>query len=181
VPLTLVTTPGASNANAYADLAQTLAVAAYRGPSGETFIGLTADEQISAIASFAAELDAVEYEGQPLSVAQSMAWPRTGEDGIPVAIVRASIEGAILRAPSFDGSAAEPAPSPLDPDRQALKALGVGPVKLQFDTGAADATLLADPALASIAHLPLIVQRLIAPYVRRRRASFGASVAVRAS
>lgn len=131
MPLTLVTTPGAADANAYADLASVQAFAAYRGGAGQAFLDLTVDEQIQAIATTALAIDPLDYIGTRATSTQALAWPRTGTDydGVPLAVIRANTELAITRAPEFTITATT---SSLNPQPNAVRKLKVGPIELTF-------------------------------------------------
>lgn len=157
MPITLVTTAGAAYANAYVDLATVRAVAAYRGVPGETFLDLTEDQQIQAIATTALGIDALCYEGSPTTSTQALAFPRNGDATVPPAIVRANTEEAIAKASAFS----EETPSNvLAPADQPVKRVKAGPVEVEFQPAA---TLNAD----SMSAFALITQRLLAPFLCR--------------
>lgn len=110
MPLTLVATPGAANANAYATVAAALALASYRvGPNATAFVALTSDQQIQALVTAARDIDTLEgwpgFYGERSSDTQALAWPRTGTDYddnvLPPPLVQANIELALTYAPAF--------------------------------------------------------------------------------
>jgi hypothetical protein len=174
VPLTLVTTAGAANANAYVDLVDVQAVAAYRGPSGEAFLDLTEDQQVQAIATVAQALDPLPYLGEVATEEQALAWPRTGTpySGIPSRLKRANIEGAIALHASFTLDATT---SVLAPVVDPVKSVKAGAVEVEFFT---PSTIKADDLSA----FPIIVQRLVTPLLRPAPVSgYGSSTAVRRS
>lgn len=103
MPLTLVATPGAVDANAYATVAQADALAAYRGALGAAFLALTPDQRITALVTTAADIDSIgdDFIGARASSTQSMEWPRSGtedyaDNTLPAKLVRANIEYAII-------------------------------------------------------------------------------------
>lgn len=108
MPLTLVATPGASEANAYATVAEALAHAEYR-VGGAAFVALTTDQQIQTLVTAARDIDTLEHDpgflGDRATETQALAWPRTGtdydDDELPAALVQANIELAMSYAPAF--------------------------------------------------------------------------------
>jgi hypothetical protein len=159
MPLSLSTTPGVS-ANAYADLESVQALAAYRGASGVAFLELTADQQVQAIATAAAEIDSFVV---PLATL-------AGAASFPLDLVKANQELAIVRAPAFaDGATGDPTTPVID----RVKRDRTGELETEYF---APATM--DPA--SIAAFPPVVQRLVARWQRLTVASnYGSSTAVR--
>jgi len=96
-----VTTPGADDANAYAEVADALVVAPFRGAAGAVFGALDPDQQEAALQAVALDIDATLFAGAPTYTTQSMAFPRDGDTTIPAKIARANIEEAIVRASLF--------------------------------------------------------------------------------
>ncbi|WP_353268009.1 hypothetical protein [Gemmatimonas sp.] len=162
MPLALVTTPGPT-ANAYADRASVVALASYRGTSGAAFLELSEDQQVSAIASAAAEVDSFVIASATLA----------GATAFPSDLVRANQELAIVRAPLFaDGATADP----LVPVVSALKRDKTGPLEQEFfEPATTDA--------ASVKALPPVVQRYLTRWMQLPITSvgYGRSTAVRGS
>ena len=104
MPLTLVATPGAANANAYATQAAAITHAQYR-VGGAAFIALTSDQQIQALVTAASDIDAIGdgvagFIGDRATATQSMEWPRDAGT-LPANLVEANIELAMSYAPAF--------------------------------------------------------------------------------
>lgn len=162
MPLTLVTTPGLG-ANAYADRASVVALAAYRGAPGTAFLDLSNDQQVAAIASAAAEIDSFVIASATLA----------GATRFPNDLVRANQELAIVRAPLFaDGATADP----LVPAVSAVKRDKTGPLEVEyFEPATTDA--------ASVKALPPVVQRYLTRWLQLPITSvgYGRSTAVRGS
>ncbi|WP_353267474.1 hypothetical protein [Gemmatimonas sp.] len=162
MPLTLVTTPGPT-ANAYADRASVLALAPYRGAPGLAFLELTEDQQVSAIASAAAEIESFVVVGATLAQATAF----------PVELVRANQELAIARAPQFvDGATGDP----LAPAISTIKRDKVGELEVEFFAPTTTDT-------ASVKALPPVVQRYLTRFLQLPITSvgYGSSIAVRGS
>jgi hypothetical protein len=160
--LALVTTPGPT-ANAYAEQAVVVALAAYRGAPGRVFLDLSSDEQMAAIAAAAAELDSFVVPAATLA----------GATTFPPAMVRANEELAITRAPLFTETATA---DPLVPVTNTIKRDKTGPLETEYF-----APPTVDPA--AVQALPPIVQRLIDRWLKRpvpmAAAGYGSSTAVR--
>jgi hypothetical protein len=119
MPLTLVTDAGDAAVNAFADLVSVQALAAYRGASGTAFLDLSPDQQVSAIASAAAEIDSFVITSATLA----------GASSFPLDIVRANRELAIARASLFaDGATADP----LTPTVDRVKRDKTGPLETEY-------------------------------------------------
>ena len=139
--MTLITTPGASNADSYADLAYALAYHAARGNSA--WAASTDDMREPALRRATAWLDA-SYKGQWQGYrvnarAQALDWPRSGAvdaNGytvdnltIPAEIITATCEAALRELA---------APGRLSPDyvaAEAVKTASAGPVSVTFKDG----------------------------------------------
>lgn len=103
MPLTLVATPAAVNANAYATVAEAIAYADYR-VGGAAFIALTSDQKIQALVTATTDIDTVEddpgFIGERYTGTQALEWPRDSAV-LPIDLVRANIELAMSYAPAF--------------------------------------------------------------------------------
>ena len=106
--LVLVATPGAVDANAYADVAAATAYAEYR-VGAAAFAGLTADQKIQLLVTAARDIDTLEHDpgflGERANETQALAWPRSGtdfdDDELPPDLVRANIELALSYMPAL--------------------------------------------------------------------------------
>lgn len=167
MPLTLVATPGAANANAYATQAAALAAAAYRiGPNATAFIALTSDQQIQALVSAASDIDSigearidgwiVEFLGVRATDVQSMEWPRTGaedfaDNELPPNLVEANIELAFTYAPLFAAGTTDPLNADTSLARVKRKKVDVLETEW-FEPG---------PTAEALERFPAMVQRLL--------------------
>src|SRR4051812_24110772 len=88
--LTLVATPGAPDANAYATVAEATDELSYR-VGGEAWADETADQQIQALVTAASMIDALPLLGAPSDSGQAMQFPRDGSDEIPLEVWKANI------------------------------------------------------------------------------------------
>lgn len=167
MPLTLVATAGAANANAYATVAAALTAASYRiGPNAVAFIALTADQQIQALVSAASDIDSlgdarvdgwlIEFLGDRASSIQSMEWPRINagvfaSDVLPPALVDANIELAFTYAPLFAAGTADPLN--IDTNAARVKRKKVDVLETEwFEPG---------PTAEALERFPAMVQRLL--------------------
>lgn len=180
--LTLVATPGAANANAYADVAAASAVAAYRvGGSAVTWLALTADQQIQTLVSAARDLDTSDFLGSRSTTTQAMEFPRNGDTTLPANLVRANIELAFTYAADLTADALNVA----DPAGQGIKREKVGPLETEYrDPTIADGVagvVAVDPR--GLNRFPPIVQRLLTSLVRSAAAAGwgNSAIAVRGS
>lgn len=112
MPLELIATVGADDANAYATVEEADAHASYR-VGGAAWVALTSDQKIQALVTAALDIDTLEdapgFLGDRADDIQALAWPRTGtdypDDELPASLVRANIELAISYAPAFAAGA----------------------------------------------------------------------------
>ena len=166
MPLALITTPGDAAANAYTELVPVQELAAYRGAPGAAFLALDADQQTSAVASAAAEIDSFVVDDARLQSATTF----------PVDVVKANRELAIIRAAAFaDGATADP----MTPTLDRIKRDKTGPLETEF---------FAPPTVdaASVSALPPVVQRLLARWLYSTEVAtsvtgYGMGTAVRGS
>lgn len=186
MPLTLVATPGASNANAYADQAAALAVASYRvGGSATAFVALGSDQQIQALVSAAKDLDTSDWIGARATTTQAMDWPRivSGYDTstLPPDLVRANIELAFSYAADLTSDALNTA----DPVLAGIKREKVGPLETEYrdPTIAGGVAGVLPMDARGLSRFPPLVQRLLWSLVRSAStAGWGNSaIAVRSS
>jgi hypothetical protein len=177
-PLVLVTTPGAPDANAYADRAAAAGVlAAVLDAAAWDEAG---DDQARALAAATARLDQCAWQGTATAFDQPLAFPRQGlrdADGravpatvIPRWLVQATalLALALLRRRS-DGEAAEASAATANA-LAAFKVVKIGSLEVQPAQQPAGAR---EAAAAAAGALPADVRRLIGPYLR------GASTTVR--
>lgn len=109
--MTLVTTPGAANADAYVDVAGVTAVEATRSQP-TTWLTLSLDQQERAIRAATVTLDRLAWRGEPVTNTQALAWPRwdtqdrTGaflaSDVIPPEVAKATATLALWIAEQSD-------------------------------------------------------------------------------
>lgn len=167
MPLTLVATAGAANANAYATQAAALAAADYRiGPTGVAFKALTSDQQIQALVSAASDIDSlgdarvdgwiVDFLGERATDTQSMEWPRadTGvfdDNELPSDLVKANIELAFTYAPLFAAGTTDPLNADTSLARVKEKTVDVL-TTIWFEPG---------PTAQALERFPAMVQRLL--------------------
>jgi hypothetical protein len=182
--LTLVATAGASNANAYATVAQGLAAAAYRvGGNAAAWLALTTDQQIQTLVSATSAEDALEgvigFKGERATSTQALEWPRTGtayaDTVIPPPLVSATIELAFSYTPAITDATVDV----LNPATNGnVKEDTVGPITtIYFEPSAID---VLDPT-AALAPFPTLVQRLLAGLIRIAPVSWGSAAVVRSS
>lgn len=165
MPLTLVATPGASDANAYADLVYARAYAEYRvGANAVAFIALidaADDKAVKAMVTAATDIDSlhglmeeeytITFPGEKTDPDQSMEWPRDGETTNPADLMKANVELAISYVPMLNSATVDVlSPNPTDA-RVKRKKVDVLETEY-FEPGA---------GVASLARLPGIVQRLM--------------------
>ncbi len=172
--LTLVATPGATDANAYADASGALAVAAYRVPDPNTvaFGDLSADQQVQALVTATRDIDSTPgLAGSPGTSAQALFFPRTGDGGVlPPAVVSACIELAISYAPLFAAGATD---DPLNSGVNGnIKVDKTGPLTTEYFAARDTAT--------GLDRFPPIVQRLLAPFLQAT-SGWGSATVERAS
>lgn len=174
MPLTLIATPGAANANAYATQAAALAAAPYRiGPNAVAFLALTSDQQIQALVSAAQDIDSlgnarvdgwlIEFLGVRASDIQSMEWPRSGtgefaDNALPADLVEANIELAFTYAPLFAAGTTDPLN--LDTNAARVKRKKVDVLETEwFEPG---------PTAEALERFPALVQRLLSSLLSYR-------------
>lgn len=185
MPLVLVATAGAANANAYSDVAGADAVALYRsGPAPVAWLALTNDQKIQQLVGVTRDLDTSDFLGARATATQALEWPRTGTDYdstiLPPRLVMATIEQAILNAADLT---ADPL-NVLDPLAAGIKRERVGPLETEYrdptiQGGTAGVTAFDPRGLARFAP---IVQRLLTPLVRSLvGSSWGSAEVVRGS
>lgn len=135
----LIVTPGASTADSYAALETAAAYAAAKGLTFPT-TGAAQVPAEQALRRSTAGIDAnyrARYPGDPANIDQALEFPRTGvmfrgqelpSDTIPVQIVNATIEGAVLELAE---------PGVLSPNQERrIKTLIAGPVEIDYELGA---------------------------------------------
>ncbi len=165
--LTLVATPGAADANAYADAAAAVAAAAYRiGPNATAFLALSADQQIQALVTATRDIDSIVgtrsgdytlyFLGTRSSEDQALEFPRSGTDWpvdeLPAPLVQATIELAFSYAPAF---AASYTADVLNNDTTAgrIKRKKLDVIETEYFEAGADGV--------SLSRLPAMVERLL--------------------
>lgn len=168
MPLVLVATPGASNANAYADVAAATTVASFRvGTDAAKFLALSDnDKKVQCLVSAAVDIDSlgqtredgyiISFAGERSTATQSMEWPRAGATALPPELIRANIELAFSYAKVFDAGYVG---DPLNPDpttaRISRKVVDVLTTEY-FEAG---------PMGTQLERLPGIVQRLLSSLI----------------
>lgn len=176
--LTVIETPGASDANSYVSLEEANEYMLTRLHS-EAWEGFDDEQKKAGIISATAWLDAMfNWTGTAVDCIQSLGWPRNGmfsRNGcaidpaiIPVELKRASSEFAISLA-------TEQRTADIDAQNQGLSEIEAGPVRLKFTDRAAGTSLaLSSPDLAYMSRfIPDAVRALIPPswYMRPAAAS----------
>lgn len=153
--LTLIATPGAANANAYATVAEADTELSYR-VGGEAWADETPDQKIQALVTAASMIDALPLIGEPTSDTQSMQFPRSGDDEIPWQVFKANIVLALDLARKRQAGTVDV----VNPALSLTKRAKSGDDEVEFFAQASD---MADPY--SLASLPLEVQRLLTLFV----------------
>jgi hypothetical protein len=155
VALTLVATPGANNANAYADVSEADLELSYR-VGGEAWADETPDQKIQALVTAASMIDALPLTGEPSSDTQSMQFPRDGDDEIPWQVFKANIVLALDLARKRQAGTVDV----VNPALSNTKRAKSGDDEVEFFQQASDLT---DPY--GLSSLPLEVQRLLSLFV----------------
>lgn len=153
--LTLVATPGAVDANAYADVSEADAELAYR-VGGEPWANETTDQKIQDLVTAASIIDALTLSGGPSTDTQSMEFPRNGDSDIPTDIWKANIVLALDLARKRQAGIVDV----VNPAVNNTKRAKSGDDEVEFFQPSSD---LADPN--SLSQLPLEVQRLLSDFV----------------
>jgi len=172
VPLTLVATAGASDANSYALVSDADTAAGYRmsGPA-VGWANLDASKKIQALVTASADVDTNDFDSTPLTDEQAMEFPRVAWPTIPKGIRNATIELAFVHA----------AKAAADATADVLNPAGNGNIK--EDTVGPITTIYFEPSSGDVLdRYPTIVQRLIRPFLRSEvAATWGTGIAVRSS
>lgn len=176
MPLSLEPTAGADDANSYASLEEALEYASYR-VGGDAFLELDEADQVRALFTATAEIDALEDEpgflGSRSDEEQALAFPRDGDDELPAKLVRATIELAISYAPAFaDDYTGDPLNDAIGNGN--IKRDKVGPVEVEFFESQA-------PGASTLERLPAAVQRLLAGFIVSSAATWGSAAVSRGS
>jgi hypothetical protein len=184
MPLTLVATPGAANANAYADVATASAVAAYRvGGDAVAWLALTADQKIQTLVTASRDEDTLPFKGARATSTQALEWPRTGTaydaTTIPPPLVSSTIELAFSYAPAFAAGATID-PLNLDTSDARIKRDKVGPLETEYFTPAGVPEQFGIE-VTGLERFPAMVQRLLAPLVWLASPVWGSGAVVRTS
>jgi hypothetical protein len=153
--LTLVATPGADDANAYATVAEADDELSYR-VGGEAWDTETADQKIQDLVTAASIIDGLLLNGEPSTDSQSMQFPRDGDTDIPLEVWKANILLALDVAKKRQAGATDV----VNPTVSTTKRARSGDDEVEFFEPVAD---LRDPY--SLAALPLEVQRLLTLWV----------------
>jgi hypothetical protein len=163
VALALVATPGASDANAFADLDTAEAFVSYEPESvSDAWADLDSDQQTRALVAATREIDALPWDtlrgDAPATDTQALAWPRGDATTLPAKLVEATVALALARMAAFSDSATTTDLAALAPATTAnIKEDTVGPITtVFFEPGASDVALAAFPPR---------VQRLLAGLV----------------
>lgn len=177
MPLTLIATPGADDANAYADVATADAQLAYRvGASG--WVGLSSDQKIQALVTATQAIDALEADpgftiADRSSDDQALAWPRGGDTELPEALVKGTVELAFSYVPRFaTGDTTDPL-NP-DPNEGNIKVDKVGPIETEFFAPRED-------AITGLGQFPAAVQRWLTGLVNVATSLWGSAEVSRGS
>lgn len=172
MPLSLITTAGAVDANGYASQARTIARAQYKpggaGSDAALFLALTSDQQIQCIVTGAIDIDSTDgLIGDKSSDSQAMQFPRDGDTTIAADIESANMELAISYAPRFTddvtGDAVSPAASNIKREK--------------LDVVETEYFAATEPS-NDLSRFPAIVQRLLARFVAASSATGWGSATV---
>jgi hypothetical protein len=153
--LTLVATPGAADANAYATVAEADDELSYR-VGGEAWDTETPDQKIQDLVTAASVIDALILTGEASTDTQSMAFPRNGDDEVPLEVWKANIVLALEIAKKRQAGVVDV----VNPALSNVQRARSGDDEVQFFQQSTD---LIDPY--SLSSLPLEVQRLLTPFV----------------
>lgn len=165
MPLALVATPGAANANSYATVVEADAYASYR-VGGAAWATLTPDQKIQALVTATGDIDTLEddpgFLGERTDGVQALAWPRTGtdydDDELPGTLVFATIELAMSYVPAFAAGSTTDVLAAGSGNGN-IKREKVGPLETEyFAAGSTAAT--------AFSRFPSVVQRLLFAVVR---------------
>jgi len=186
----LISTPGAADANAYADLATAVSYLQYR-VGAAAWAGYSGELQAQALVSATRDIDTLEmrgaadtqvmafprFVGTRATETQALAWPRVSagypSTALPDRLVEATIELAYIYAQQMTADATLDVLNP-DPSLRNIKREKVGPLETEYFTAlAVDAT--------APDRLPPIVQRLLTPLLRAWVGVWGSGVATRGS
>ncbi len=162
MPLELEATPGADDANAYADEDTAEEYAGYR-VGGAAFIALESDQKIQALVTATRDIDTLAdvFIGERATDDQALEWPRSGtnfgDDELPDNLVNATIELAMSYVPAFaSGSTVDVLNA--DPSDGLVKREKLDVIETEwFEPRAHEAD--------SFSRFPAAVQRLLAPLV----------------
>ena len=178
MPIVIVATPGASDANSYADLAEADAFAETRigAQAAAWFASTDTDAKARALITATRDIDSipsleVDFYGARATDTQSLEFPRDSDGGVlPQRLIDATIELAIIYL-------ANPAASdPLNPSFNDKKKVQSGDDSVEWFAPPKE-----DIAL-SITRFPAIVQRLLGPLlVWLTVSNWGSGTAIRVS
>lgn len=170
--LTLVATPGADDANAYAEVADADDQLSYR-VGGEAWSSESADQKIQDLVTGAAIIDALPLSGSPSTDTQSMEFPRDGDEDIPAAVWKANIVLALDIARKRQAGVVDV----VNPTVSNVQRARSGDDEVQFFAPSSE---VLDPK--GLASLTLEVQRLLALFVIVEAATgWGSAVVTRTS
>lgn len=175
MPLTLIATPGATNANSYATVDDADTLASYR-VGGAAFVALTSDQKIQALVTATRAIDTLEaypgFIGSRYLPTQALAWPR-GAATLPIALVNADIELAMTYATALTTS---PVPDVLNATtgNGNIKVDQVGPISTEYF----EAT---EPVANTLERFPAVVQALLYGLVLRVIEGWGSALVTRGS
>lgn len=176
MPLEVDATAGAEDANAYADIEAADAHLEFRVGSAAWF-DLSDDDKAQALVTAARDIDALEgdpgFTGDRSDDEQALAFPRDGDDELPIEVVRANIELALTYVPAFAAGYTGDVLA-TDASNGNIKRDKVGQIEVEyFAPGSSSATALS--------RLPAIVQRLLSSFVVTATTGWGSATVTRGS
>lgn len=136
--LDLIATPGADDANSFADLDQAEEFVSYEPePVSDAWDDLDEDEQIRALVSASRDIDAVPWDmlrgDFPTSSDQALSWPRGGAQTYPRNLVQATIALAVERVKAFaDGATSDDLATLSTASTSNIQEDTVGPITTKF-------------------------------------------------
>ncbi len=173
MPISVIATPGAEDANAYSTVEEAAEYASYR-VGGAAFMALTDDQKVQALVTAASDINTLEtipgFVGSRYSDEQSLAWPRDSAN-LPANLVAANIELAMYYASAFSTGS-----DVLNRDTANgnVKRKRIGPLETEwFAPNSASAT--------AFERLPPVVQRLLYDLVLHVPSAWGSAEVRRGS
>jgi hypothetical protein len=181
VALTLISTPGATDANAFVDVDTAAALVLYEPESvSDAWGDLDEDQQIRALVSASSDIDALPWDTLrgdfPTADDQALNWPRGSSGVLPRNLVLATAVLAFERTAAFSDTPTSDDLASLETASTAnIQEDTVGPITTKYFAPADDQTALSA--------FPARVQRLLAGLAKPIASSslWGSGTVVRAS